>query len=433
MILAEWDRLDSRAREALLARPVLRCHSKLRETVKRIFDEVEAEGEAAVRRWSKELDGSAPQRLQLDANTVSRARSEIGTADLEALDFAAANIRRYHERERRQLDDGCLAGVASCQRVWRPIERAGLYVPGGSAPLFSTLLMLAIPAVCAGVREVVAVTPPGWKGGAHPVMIAAAAACGLDTLWIVGGAQAIAALAFGAGVPRVNKIFGPGNAYVAEAKRRAAELPGGPAIDLPAGPSELLIIADASASPSLVAADLLSQAEHDANAQVLLVTTSRKLADRVEAEMERQIRDLPRAAIARAALENARFVMVRDAEEAAQVSNLYAPEHLSLQIADAEALVPRIDHAGTVFVGPWAAEVFGDYVSGPSHVLPTDGAARCWPGISVSSFVTSFVVQRVAREDALRMAPHAARLARAEGLEAHARAAEARTAAAPDS
>jgi histidinol dehydrogenase len=270
------------------------------------------------------------------------------------------------------------------------------------------------------------VTPPA-RGGAepHPMMLAAAAACGLDALWLVGGAQAIAALTFGAGLPKADKLFGPGNAYVAEAKRYAAGLAGGPAIDLPAGPSELLVIADRSADPAIVAADLLSQAEHDADAQVVLVATEARVIDAVWAEVELQVASLPRQAIARRSLEAA-VTIVAALDQAVEVANAYAPEHLSLQVEDAQALVPQVSAAGTVFVGRWAAETFGDYVTGPSHVLPTDGAARVFSGVNVTSFMTSLIVQDVTRQGAAALAPAAARLARLEGLEAHARAADLR-------
>jgi histidinol dehydrogenase len=371
------------------------------------------------------LDGAPLECAEIDDRAVIRARTLVACEDLEALELASANVRRFHLADVPSNTPLAHEGLQT-QRVWRSLRKAGLYVPGGTAPLFSTLLMLAIPAQCAGVRERVAVTPP--SAGLHPMMILAAAQCGLDRLWLIGGAQAIAALTFGAGVPRADKIFGPGNAYVAEAKRYAAQLPGGPAIDLPAGPSELLVIADDGANPAIVAADLLSQAEHDAHAQVLLVSLSAALADRVDAEIERQLSQLPRRAIACTALHDARAFMVRSRAEAAEVANLYAPEHLSLQVSDAETLVPDIQCAGTVFVGAWSAETLGDYVAGPSHVLPTDGAARAFSGISVSCFMTSFVVQQVSREAAAAMAPAAARLARLEGLEAHARAAEIRAA-----
>ena len=264
-------------------------------------------------------------------------------------------------------------------------------------------------------------------------MIAAAAEAGLDELWLLGGAQAIAALTFGAEledgvIEPVDKLFGPGNAYVAEAKRYAASLPGGPTQDLPAGPSELLVIADRDADFEIVAADLLSQAEHDADAQVILVSDSGTALSEIIAEVERQVEHLPRAATARASLAEARAIRVRDMTEACEVANLYGPEHLSIQTEEADRLVERISAAGAVFVGRWAAETLGDYAAGPSHVLPTDGAARTLGGVTTASFMTAMSVQTVSEQGAAALAPVAAALARLEGLEAHARAADLRSA-----
>ncbi|MCR6643727.1 MAG: histidinol dehydrogenase [Terricaulis sp.] len=236
----------------------------------------------------------------------------------------------------------------------------------------------------------------------------------------------MAALTFGAGLPRAEKIFGPGNSYVAEAKRYAAGLPGGPQIDVPAGPSELMVIADAEADPALIAADLLSQAEHDTDAQVILAVTDARLLDAVATALEAQLATLPRAAIARAAMDQARLILARSAEEAAAIANAYAPEHLALHVGDTAPLIAAIDNAGAIFVGRWSAETFGDYVCGPSHVLPTDGAARAWSGVSTGSFMRSFTVQTLSEAGARALAPAAARLARLEGLEAHARAADLR-------
>jgi histidinol dehydrogenase len=258
------------------------------------------------------------------------------------------------------------------------------------------------------------------------MLLAAAGACDLKELWLVGGAQAIAALTFGAGIPKAEKLFGPGNAYVAEAKRYASSLPGGPSIDLPAGPSELMVIADPSADPAIVAADLLSQAEHDADAQVVLACTDADFIESVGREVERQLQSLPRADIARRSLQSAVALRVQSLAEAVEAANAYAPEHLSLQVEDPEELVSSLTGAGTIFVGRYAAETFGDYVSGPSHVLPTDGAARTHSGVNVASFMKSLAIQRVTREGAATLAPAAARLARLEGLEAHARAADLR-------
>jgi histidinol dehydrogenase len=419
----EWSTLSAEARNSVLTRPAQRNDSAVSDTVRRIFDEVEAEGAGAVERWALRLDKAAPERLRLDAARVDAARATLAGEDLAALDLAVSNVRRFHEATKPEAQQIDIAPGVRCTRLWRAIASCGLYVPGGSAPLFSTLVMLAEPARVAGVSERIAVTPPG---GLHPMMIAAASACGLEALWLVGGAQAIAALSFGAVVPKALKIFGPGNAYVTEAKRYAAAMPGGPVIDVPAGPSELMVIADDSADAEIVAADLLSQAEHDADAQVVLVALSEAFVERVAAAVERQCASLPRGKIAQAALAQARFIRARDMSEAAEVANLYAPEHLSLQVADADGLVAAIDNAGAIFVGRFSAETFGDYVCGPSHVLPTDGAARTWSGVSVISFMKSFTVQSMDEAGARALAPAAARLARLEGLEAHARAADVR-------
>ena len=420
----DWAVTDTR--EAALARPPRGRDPRVAAGVAEIFADVEARSVEAVREWSIRLDGAAPSEVLIDDAAVAGARAAVDLADLEALRFAARAIRGFHELD-KPADGPAVETVpgAVSRRVWRPIASAGLYVPGGTAPLFSTLLMLAIPAAVAGVSVRTVVTPPR-DGGAHPMMLLAAAEAGVERLHLVGGAQAIAALAFGAGLPRADKIFGPGNAWVAEAKRRAADLPGGPAIDLPAGPSELLVIADGEADAALVAADLLSQAEHDADAQVLLVTADAGLIARVEAELERQLRALPRAEIARASLAASRAILCRNGGEAVEIADRYAPEHLSIQTRDAVDLAARVSNAGTVFVGAWAAESFGDYVSGPSHVLPTDGAARVFAGVTTASFMKSFAVQTVTAPAVAALADAAARLARLEGLEAHALAADLR-------
>ncbi len=423
----DWTRASAAERAEALARPPRGRDPVVAARVAEIFADVEARGAAAVAGWAERLDGHPTRTLAIDGAAVAAARAQVTGADADALELAADAVRRFHQADRPQ-DGGWIETIpgARCRRVWRPLDVAGLYVPAGSAPLFSTLLMLAIPAEAAGVPERVAVSPPGRDGGVHPMMVLAAAEAGLDALHLVGGAQAIAALAFGAGLPRADKIFGPGNAWVAEAKRRAADLPGGPAIDLPAGPSELLVVADGAADAALVAVDLLSQAEHDADAQVLLVTPDAALIGRVEAELGRMLAVLPRAETARRALASSRAILTADLDEAIAVANAYAPEHLSLQTRAPERLLNAVRHAGTVFVGAWSAESFGDYLAGPSHVLPTDGAARAFSGVTVSSFMKSFVVQEVEARAVPRLAEAAAALARLEGLEAHALAADLR-------
>ncbi len=430
----DWSSLDAAGRKAALARPARRGDPALVKGVRAILKDVQTRGGAAVTEWSLKLDGAAPRRIAITPEAEAAARAALPPSATRALRIAAENVRIFHEATRPEDSPWVetTPGVRS-RLAWRPIGSAGLYVPGGTAPLFSSLLMLAIPAAVAGVKRRVAVTPPPRDGEAHPAMIVAAAEAGLDALWLIGGAQAIAALTFGATfedgeIEPVDKLFGPGNAWVAEAKKQASALPGGPAVDMPAGPSELMVVADRHADPEIVAADLISQAEHDVDAQVLLVSDSRGLIEAALAEVERQLETLPRADIARASLAQGRVLRVRDLAEACDVANAYGPEHLSLQTVDAEALLPRIEAAGAVFVGRWAAETLGDYAAGPSHVLPTDGAARTLGGICTASFLTWMSVQTVSEAGAAQLAPAAARLARMEGLEAHARAADLRAA-----
>ncbi|QYF86149.1 histidinol dehydrogenase [Brevundimonas sp. PAMC22021] len=430
----DWTSLDAAGRREALARPARRTAGDVTDAVRRIMDDVQARGGAAVMEWAVKLDGHAPRRIAITPQAVAEARNALPPADTRAIRMAAENVRLFHQATKPEDTPfvETTPGVRS-RLAWRPIERAGLYVPGGSAPLFSSLLMLAIPAQAAGVTERVAVTPPSKDCGVHPAMILAAAESGLDALWLLGGAQAIAALTFGCElddgvIEPCDKLFGPGNAYVAEAKKQATALPGGPAVDMPAGPSELMVIVDRDAAPEIAAADLLSQAEHDADAQVILVSTSRATIDYILTEVEAQVSTLPREAIARASLEEARAVLVRDLDAACEIANLYGPEHLALQVDDPEALIPSIRAAGAVFVGRHAAETLGDYAAGPSHVLPTDGGARTLGGVTTASFMTSMSVQMVTDEGARALAPIAARLARLEGLEAHARAADLRAA-----
>lgn len=434
----DWSSLDAEGRRQALTRPAQRTETRVVDGVRAIFDDVRTRGGTAVTDWAIKLDGFAPRRIVLTPDVVKAARLELAPADAKAIAVASDNIRVFHEATRPE-DTAWVEttpGVRS-RLAWRPLASAGLYVPGGSAPLFSSLMMLAIPADVAGVGRRVAVTPPSKTGEVHPAMILAAAAGGMDDLWLIGGAQAIAALTFGATfddgvIEPVVKLFGPGNAWVAEAKKQAAALPAGPAVDMPAGPSELMVIVDRDAAPEIAAADLLSQAEHDADAQVILVSTSRATIDYILTEVETQLSTLPRETIARASLAEGRAILVRDLAAACEVADLYGPEHLALQVELPEDLVPSISAAGTVFVGQYAAETLGDYAAGPSHVLPTDGGARALGGVTTASFMTSMSIQQVNRDGAAVLAPVAARLARLEGLEAHARAADLRAAIAED-
>ncbi|WP_022698378.1 histidinol dehydrogenase [Euryhalocaulis caribicus] len=420
----DWNNATEAERAAALARPAARIDRALRDRVIEILDDVAAKGAAAVDEWALEIDGAAVRKL--DAGAISRAaEGALNKADRAAVIAARDAVTRFHEAVRPK-DSPRIETVPGieCQRVWRPLDTVGLYIPGGTAPLLSTLIMLVIPARIAGVRRIAAVTPPDKDGELPPVIAAAAELCGLEEIWLAGGAQAVAAMAYGAGMPRCDKIFGPGNAWVAEAKRQASQRPGGPAIDMPAGPSELMVIADASADPDIVAADLLSQAEHDPYAQIVLAAEGEAVAHAVQDALARQIDMLPRGEIARASLAEGLAIIVSSADEAAAAAEAYAPEHLSLNIENADAMAARITRAGTVFIGAYASESFGDYCAGPNHVLPTDGAARAWSGLSVDSFMRAMTLQTVTARGARDLAPTAARLARLEGLEAHARAAE---------
>ena len=426
MKILDWTRLGVAERRRALARPEQRSDPVLKGAVRAIIERVRAGGWEALCDEALRIDGQAP-RLERVAPAAAEARRLLEPEQVEAIEFAARNIALFHESSRPADQAVETVPGLMVRKLWRPIDRVGLYVPGGKTPLFSSLLMLALPARAAGVHDIVVVTPPRPDGGVDPAVALAAQLCGIDAIWTVGGAQAVAALAFGAGdIPRVAKICGPGNAWVAEAKTQVAALLGGPAIDLPAGPSELMVIADESADPSVVAADLLSQAEHDAAAQVILATDSVQLASRVSMEVEAQAALLPRTESVRGALANARIILTVSIHEAVEVANDYAPEHLSLAVGDADGLVERVRNAGAVFAGCNAAETIGDYLAGSSHVLPTDGAARAWSGVSVHTFLKSMSVQTLTTEAADRVAGPAAILARLEGLEAHARAAEAR-------
>jgi histidinol dehydrogenase len=425
-----WSSMSEPERRAALARPAQRSADALRAAVRAIVEDVRTGGWDALVAQAQRIDGAAPERIAV-APAAAAARAALPREAQEAIALAARNIGRFHEGDLPRVHEvETMAGV-KVAKVWRPLDRVGLYIPGGAAPLFSTLLMLAIPAQAAGVGEIVAVTPPRPGGGLDPAIALAAETVGIEALWTVGGAQAIAALGYGAGpIPRVDKICGPGNAWVAEAKALLAATPGGPAIDMPAGPSELFVIADAGADPAVIAADLLSQAEHDAAAQVLLATPDPALARAAAAKVAVQLRALPRREAAEAALANARIFITATLDEAVEIANLYAPEHLALAVADPAPLVARIRNAGAIFAGYAAAETFGDYLAGSSHVLPTDGAARAWSGISAHAFLKAISVQTVSADAARRIAPAAAALARLEGLEAHARAADIRAGAA---
>ena len=418
-----WNELDAAARRQALARPGRGVDAQVAAAVARVLEQVRADGDGAVRALTRRFDGVEVGDARVGEEEFARAQAEVSDEVRQAMVEARERLLAWHRAGMAQDFEIETAPGVRCGRLLRGIGRVGLYVPAGSAPLPSTALMLGVPAELAGCGEVVLCTPPRADGRADPTVLVAARLCGIDRVFKIGGAQAIAAMAFGTDtVPACDKLFGPGNAYVTAAKQQVSMRPGGPAIDMPAGPSEVLVIADAGATASHVAADLLSQAEHGPDSQVLLVTDSPALSAAVRVEVESQVATLPRVDIARAALEHARLIEVDTLEDAFAISNAYAPEHLILALREPRAWLPRVTCAGSVFLGDLAPEALGDYCSGTNHVLPTDGAARAWSGVSVASFQTSISLQSVEARGLRDIGPCAVTLARAEGLEAHAQA-----------
>lgn len=426
----DWNALDADARRRLLRRPAQDDRAGLERQVAAIVAAVRQDGDAAVRRYTEQFDGVRLEALAVDEAEFAAAEAALTPVQHAAIDRAIANVRRFHEAQRTPpLVVETEPGVR-CERYEVPLQAVGMYVPAGLAPLPSAAIMIAVPAAVVGCPTRVMCTPPRRDGRADPAVLVAARRCGVTRVYKAGGAQAIAAMAYGtATVPKVDKICGPGNAWVTAAKQHVANDPDGAALDLPAGPSEVLVIADDSARPAFVAADLLAQAEHDPSAQVVLVTTSVELARRVETEIERQQATLSRASITAAALANSRIILVSDLETAFAVSNAYAPEHLIVEVRDARAWLPHVTAAGSIFLGDWTPESLGDYCSGTNHVLPTYGYARAYSGLSVNDFVRRITVQELTPAGLRSLGPVAQTLAGLEGLDAHANAVAVRLAA----
>jgi histidinol dehydrogenase len=426
----DWQRLDAADRLAALARPVQTLQSRTLAQAQAIIDAVRAEGDAAVRRCTQEFDGVELEQLRVSAAEFARARAVLSDQQVGALERAMGNVEAFHHASMpRPLTVDLQPGVR-CDRLIRPIQIVGLYVPSGSAPLPSTVIMLAVPARLAGCPRRVLCTPPDRTGNANAAVLVAAELCGIDEVFKIGGAQAIAAMAYGtASVPKVAKIFGPGNAWVTAAKQLAAADPHGAALDLPAGPSEVLVIADESAPPPFVAADLLAQAEHDVLAQAILLTTSTRLAEQVAVQLVEQARLLSRQSVLQYSLGNVRILRMPDLRDALEASELYAPEHLILAVREPRPLLEQVHNAGSVFLGHWSPETVGDYCSGTNHVLPTYGYARAYSGLSVDDFTRRITVQELSPKGLSTLGPTATVLAQLEGLDAHARAVELRLAA----
>ncbi len=418
----DWPALDAAARAQALQRPVQAVAVQTRESVAALIADVRTRGDAALREITLRFDGAAPEAFEVTAEEFAAAEAAVPDELKAAMREAAGRIARFHSAGIARPYAVETAPGVICERVVRPIPRVGLYVPAGSAPLPSTALMLGVPARLAGCREVVLCTPPRRDGTADPAVLVAARMTGVHRVFKLGGAQAIAAMAYGTdSVPRCAKLFGPGNSYVTEAKQQVAQA-GVAAIDMPAGPSEVLVIADDGADAAFVAADLLSQAEHGPDSQVLLLSDSAALLDRVESELATQLAALPRADIARQALAQSRLVRVDALDEAFDISNAYAPEHLILALREPRAWLERVEAAGSVFLGDFTPEALGDYCSGTNHVLPTGGAARAYSGVSVASFQNFVSVQGATGAGITAIGPCAVTLAEAEGLEAHANA-----------
>lgn len=418
MNITDWTKADA----VDLPRPRLAPDAERRARVAEIMADVRDRGDAAVLEWTARLDKAELKSLAVPAAEIEAAWNETGADVRAALASCAARIEAFHQAQRPAAVSLETSPGVRCERRWLPLDAVGLYAPGGSAPLVSTVLMLGIPARLAGCPIRVLATPPGPDGRVDARLLAAARLAGITTVIRSGGAQAVAALAYGTQtVPKVDKIFGPGNSWVAEAKAQAAQDPAGAAIDLPAGPSEVFVIADDSADPAFVASDLLAQAEHGADSQVILASPSRALLKAVAVELEKQLAVLPRAEIARAALKCAALGLTRDLSQALDISERYAPEHLILQTRDDAGLAARVRRAGAVFLGPWAPEAAGDYASGPNHVLPTGGAARAVGGLGLESFLRPVTFQTLTREGLRSLASDVTTLAAVEGLDAHGR------------
>jgi histidinol dehydrogenase len=423
MQILHWDELDEAARSAALERPRLGARADVDALALSIIREVRADGDAALLRFAARFDRVQLSELRVSPEEFAAAETQLTRAQVEALQRAIDNVRAFHAAQLAQpLAVEVMPGVR-CERVLRPIPAVGLYVPAGSAPLPSTVIMLAVPAALVGCPQRVLCTPPGPDGKANAAVLVAARLCGVDTVFKVGGAQAVAAMAYGTqSIPKVDKIYGPGTALTTAAKQLVAADPAGAACDLPAGPSEVLVIADAEADPEFVAADLLAQAEHDTRAQAVLVTNSAALADAANAALVRQTARLSRGAILEESTRNCRAIVVRDLATAVAVSNAYAPEHLIIQTRDSRALLGAVVNAGSVFLGAWSPEPMGDYCSGTNHVLPTYGYARAYSGLSVADFQKRITVQELTAPGLALLGPVAETIARMEGLDAHANA-----------
>ncbi|WP_226421780.1 histidinol dehydrogenase [Vibrio sp. E14] len=414
-----WQSLSEEQQDSILERPAIVEGANITAAVSEVIAKVRNEGDSALNELTEKFDRVKPESIRVSSQEIKAASERLSESMKNALEQAYANISKFHKAQKPQpIKVETQPGVL-CEQVTRPIQKVGLYIPGGSAPLPSTVLMLGVPAKIAGCRKVVLCSPPPIADE----ILYVAKLCGIDEVYNVGGGQAVAAMAYGTEtVSKVDKIFGPGNAYVTEAKRQVSNDFRGAAIDMPAGPSEVLVIADETADPDFIAADLLSQAEHGPDSQVVLVTPSAIIADQVTDAVRRQLKELSRSEIAEKALASSLIIIAESITQAISISNYYGPEHLIVQTKNPRELLPLLDNAGSIFLGDWSPESAGDYASGTNHVLPTYGYTRTYSSLGLADFSKRMTVQELSADGLKNLAPTVVTMAEAEGLDAHKRA-----------
>ncbi|MEH0721924.1 histidinol dehydrogenase [Vibrio alginolyticus] len=414
-----WQSLSENQQDSILGRPAIAEGANITTAVAEVIAKVREEGDSALIELTEKFDRVKPESIRVSSQEIKAASERLSESMKSALEQAYANISKFHKAQKPQpIKVETQPGVL-CEQVTRPIQKVGLYIPGGSAPLPSTVLMLGVPAKIAGCRKVVLCSPPPIADE----ILYVAKLCGIDEVYNVGGGQAVAAMAYGTEtVSKVDKIFGPGNAYVTEAKRQVSNDFRGAAIDMPAGPSEVLVIADETADADFIAADLLSQAEHGPDSQVVLVTPSPVIADQVTDAVQRQLKELSRADIAEKALASSLIIISESMTQSVSISNYYGPEHLIVQTKNPRELLPLLDNAGSIFLGDWSPESAGDYASGTNHVLPTYGYTRTYSSLGLADFSKRMTVQELSADGLKNLAPTVVTMAEAEGLDAHKRA-----------
>ena len=428
MSIINWDTLSPDEQESTLKRPVICNLDDQKNTVIEIFQNIKSNGDDALRQYTLLYDNIEIDNFMMTDDEINKAVNRTSDVLKDSINNAILNIKKFHEYamglEKDPIDIN--PGV-QCQTIYRPIDSVGLYIPAGNNPLPSTVTMLGVPSILAGNKERIVVSPPNEEGLVNDVIVTAAALCGIDKIYKVGGAQSIAAMAYGTEtIPKVDKIFGPGNSWVTTAKQLISTLNIPVAIDMPAGPTEVLIISDGYTDPIFVAFDLLSQAEHGIDSQVILLSDDKGFLDKVRIEINNALKCISTREIAEQSLKNSKFIYVKDIKCAFNISNNYSPEHLIVSMESAEKWLDAIESAGSIFLGEWSPESAGDYCSGTNHVLPTSGFAKSYSGLSVDSFRKAISVQKLSEEGLRLMSNDIINLARAEGLEAHARAVEVR-------